>query len=706
MNMDNELSKHFKLKSGMSLSSSKVRKIWETDVFKQVLNSSPWSTYYNKDHIYVDPTTGAVTNDGYVYGNVYSNLERNNHTEKTNQYNFNLDLETKIVEGLVNNTRASYDLEFWNSSDFWADDVVTDIWNGADGNSNVTKEKKGKGKWQIEDIISYSKTIGEHNILMLSGVSLEGYTEEYSKGYMSGAPGTDYASNSFDAGYTGADLGSYETGWRTMGIPVRFDYNYNHKYFFQANCRTDASSKFMPEKRWGFFPSLSVGWTISEESFMDNYKDWLTQLKLRANWGKSGNNRIDDYSAYTMLSTTTDNTVVFGRSPLIYRQGWSASTYGNPNISWEKTTGSNIGVDWSLFQGSFSGSFDVFKKVTSDMLLQLPLPLSFGSIKNSSQQDVTPWQNAGSVDNTGYEIVLSYKKTIDDLSFEIRGNFSQVANKITKLGEDGNAVLGSYYNANGIQQTYLTYSAVGFPIGMFYGWKIDRTKYANGIWHSSDGDASGNIPASAGALPASGSKVGDFIYTDMNGDGVINEQDKTFIGSPHPKFTYGFNINVAYKNFELTAFFQGVYGNKILNTMRYYSYGYHGTASAVGNSTVPDLLSNSWQAGVNEDAEFPRVSDKNDAVYMNNYRLSDFYIEDGSYCRLKNLQLSYLVPKKTIEKMKLTNMKLSVGATNLFTWTKYTGFDPEIGGDNISLGVDQGTYPQCRTYMGSITIEF
>jgi hypothetical protein len=239
------------------------------------------------------------------------------------------------------------------------------------------------------------------------------------------------------------------------------------------------------------------------------------------------------------------------------------------------------------------------------------------------------------------------------------------------------------------------------PIGMFYGYKIDYSKHANGIWHTSDSEDGTVIPGSAGATPEGTIKPGDFIFVDMNGDGVINDNDKTYLGSPHPKALYGLNINLQYKGIGLTAFFQGVYGNKVFNTMRYYSHAFH------DNSVVPELYEESWRAGENEDAKYPRIT--NQFVDNNNYRISDFYIENGSYLRLKNVQLGYMIPVKWSEKIKMNNLRIAIGATNLFTLTNYTGFDPEVGADEIykrPLGVDFGVYPQNRTYLGSITIDF
>jgi hypothetical protein len=370
----------------------------------------------------------------------------------------------------------------------------------------------------------------------------------------------------------------------------------------------------------------------------------------------------------------------------MYKPAWSASGMGNPNILWEKTSASNLGLDFGLFNYSVSGSVDVFLRKTSDMLLKLPMVLSSGMSGSE------PWQNAGEVSNNGYEITLGWKKKIGKFDVDINGNFTKIHNKVTKLGEEGNPVWGGYLT-NASLNTFTTYTAVGQPIGMFYGWKIDKTTYSNGIWHEQDRETLALKP-----VPSEYTTPGDFIFMDLNGDNKIDENDKTYIGNPHPDFMYSLNMTFRYGGFELTAFFQGVQGNDIFNVQRYDFYGYHG-----GNNAVQGLIQNSYTLE-NENAPYPRLTNTID--YNRNYRISDFYIEDGSYLRLRNLQFAYTFPKKITGKLGLGSLKAYIGGYNLITITGYSGFDPEIGNEsNTFMGIDRGSYPQARTYMAGIIMD-
>jgi hypothetical protein len=407
-------------------------------------------------------------------------------------------------------------------------------------------------------------------------------------------------------------------------------------------------------------------------------------LKLRANWGASGNNRIDEYASYTVIGTN-NNFYAYGRNTL-YKPAWSADGMGNPDILWEKTSAGNLGLDFGLFDYSLYGSVDVFLRKTSNMLLKLPMVLSSG------MPGTEPWQNAGEVTNNGFEMTLGWKKKIGKFELDINGNFTKINNKVTKLGEEGNPVWGGYLT-NASLNSYTTYTAVGQPIGMFYGWKIDKTRYDNGIWHEQDRE---NIYLKP--VPSEYTTPGDFIFMDLNGDNKIDENDKTFIGNPHPDFMYGLNLLFKYSGFELTVFFQGVQGNEIFNVQRYYFYGYHGS-----NNAVQGLIDDSYTLN-NQEALYPRLTNTID--YNRNYRISDFYVEDGSYLRLKNLQFAYTFPKKVIEKIKLGNLKVYVGGYNLITITNYSGFDPEIGNEgNTFIGIDRGAYPQARTFMAGIIMD-
>jgi TonB-dependent starch-binding outer membrane protein SusC len=328
------------------------------------------------------------------------------------------------------------------------------------------------------------------------------------------------------------------------------------------------------------------------------------------------------------------------------------------------------------------------------MLLRLPVVLSSGMTDS-------PWQNSGEVRNYGFEITTSYKRNFNDFSFDVGVNFTKIYNNVEKLGQNDEPVWGGYQdmNSEAIKSTYLTYTAVGHPIGQFYGWKIDKSLYANGIWRQEDKNAN----FAGRALPTSPSNViaGDYIFKDLNGDGKIDESDKTYLGSPLPNFTYGLNLYFKYKAVDLTMFFQGVYGNKIFNMEKYWLEAFHYSNK---NNTSNDLLANSWTPS-NQDAKYPmmRASVDNN----NNYRVSDFYIEDGSYLRLKNLQLGFTFPQKWVKLIKLSSFRVYVGAYNLLTFTKYSGFDPEIGNQsNTAMGIDLGSFPQARTYTCGILVDF
>jgi len=624
--------------------------------------------------------------------NPYTRLWYADLNESANQFVNNLELTIDLGKSFMFTSRAGLDKYYETNTDFRKrnDPAIYVYYDDIKYDDNTYQEQhENRTKWQVENILSFNKSVSEHNISMVTAFALEGYKDEYITARKAMAPGYDSEFQSLDATYLSPTNSGSQTSWTSVGIPFRVDYNFMHRYFFQFNFRADASSIFSEGNRWGYFPSVSTGWTLTEESFLKQ-TDWLTHLKLRANWGASGNNRIDEYASQTVISGYTGvgsdkYYYVYGRNN-IYKPGWSAVGMGNPNIRWEKTSAGNLGLDFGLFDYSLSGSVDVFVRKTSDMLLKLPMVLSSG------MSGFEPWQNAGEVANNGFEVTLGWKKKIGKFELDINGNITKINNKVTKLGEEGNPVWGGYLN-NADLNSYSTYTAVGQPIGMFYGWKIDRTKYANGIWHEQDRE---NI--SLNPVPSEYTTPGDFMFMDLNGDNKIDENDKTYIGNPHPDFMYGLNMAFRYSNFELTFFFQGVQGNQIFNVQRYNFYGYHGS-----NNAVQGLIENSYTIN-NQEALYPRLTNTID--YNRNYRVSDFYVEDGSYLRLKNLQFAYTFPKKVVEKIKIGNLKAYVGGYNLITITKYSGFDPEIGNEsNTFMGIDRGAYPQARTFMAGIIMD-
>ncbi|HSO87091.1 MAG TPA: TonB-dependent receptor [Draconibacterium sp.] len=655
------------------------------NIFQYALSTEP--------HLTLQPETAfnwkgneLVSVDEALSWNPYTRLWYADMNESTNQFVNNLELAINLGKSFIFTTRAGLDNLYQTNTDFRkrSDPAIYVYYDDIKYDDNTYQERHEKRtKWQVENILSYNKSINEHNVNLVTAFALEGYNREYIIARKAMAPGYDPEFQSLDAAYLSPTNSGSETSWTSVGIPFRIDYNYKHKYFFQFNFRADASSIFSEGNRWGYFPSVSTGWTLTEESFLQE-TDWLTHLKIRANWGASGNNRIDEYASYTLISTS-NNFYAYGRNTL-YKPGWSASGMGNPDILWEKTSAGNLGIDFGLFEYSVSGSFDAFLRKTSNMLLKLPMVLSSGMSGSE------PWQNAGEVTNNGFEITLGWKKKIQKFEFDINGNFTKINNKVTKLGDEGNPVWGGYLS-NADLNSYTTYTAVGQPIGMFYGWKIDKTKYDNGIWHEQDRE---NI--SLKPVPSEYTVPGDFMFMDLNSDNKIDENDKTYIGNPHPDFMYGLNMAFRYSGFELTIFFQGVQGNEIFNVQRYNFYGYHGS-----NNAVQGLIENSYTTN-NESAPYPRLTNTID--YNRNYRVSDFYVEDGSYLRLKNLQFAYTFPKNLVEKIKLGNLKAYIGGYNLITITGYTGFDPEIGNEsNTFMGIDRGAYPQARTFMAGIIMD-
>lgn len=604
----------------------------------------------------------------------------------TNQILTNVELKIQLGKSFVFRSRGGLEKQFRKDTDFRRrnDPAVYEYFDDIQFDDNTMSEVNANtSKWQFENILTFDKSVNDHNIGMVAALALEGYGYDYVFSGKALAPGWTEEFQSLGASYLSPATTSTQTSWTAVGIPFRFNYNFLHKYFFQFNFRADASSIFSEGNRWGYFPSLSLGWTLSQESFLDNV-DWLTHLKIRANWGISGNNRIDEFASQTLISYYNTYSV-YGRNTL-YKPAWSAHGMGNPNILWEKTNAGNVGIDFGLFKYSLSGSFDVFLKHTSDMLLKLPMVLSSG------MSGYEPWQNAGEVNNYGFEITMGWKRTFGKFSMDINGNFAKINNIVTKLGEEGNPVWGGYMN-NANLDSYTTYTAVGQPIGMFYGWKIDRTKYENGIWREQDRET---IPLQH--VPSEYTVPGDYIFMDLNADNKIDENDKTYIGNPNPDFTYGLNLNFRYASLDLTIFFQGVQGNDIFNVQRYSFYGYHGD-----NNAVQGLIENSYTQE-NEDRPYPRLTNAID--YNQNYRVSDFYVEDGSYLRLKNLQLGYSFPRKVSEKLRVENIKIYIGGYNLITITGYTGFDPEIGIEsNTFMGIDRGAFPQARTFMGGIILD-
>jgi TonB-dependent starch-binding outer membrane protein SusC len=451
-----------------------------------------------------------------------------------------------------------------------------------------------------------------------------------------------------------------------------FNYSYKNRYLLTASIRRDGSSKFGSNSRYGIFPSVSAGWIVTNESFMENQK-WLDNFKLRASWGKVGNDAIA--SGLTVNQYKSDATYSYydiTGSNNSSVEGLNFSQLGNSYLKWEENHTLNLGFDATLLK-NISIGFSWFDRKTKNLLYAPPTTAMQGDAGS-------PTQNVMSFDNKGVEIELGYKGSINkDLSYSMNFNFSTYRNNVTYIdGNENTFINGGYYQAS--SNWYLTRTVVDRPVGSFYGYKCE------GIYQNlEEVEASGIYYSDPSAM------IGHFKFANINADTVINDEDRTFLGDPTPKFTYGYNLNVNYKNFDFNLFLQGVYGGKIFNYWR--SLSVFGGQQGAGSTDT-------WSE-TNTDASLPKYVVGGD--FLDN-RPSSFFIEDASYLRLKSIQLGYSITAiKGIERL-----RLYIQGTNLLTWTKYSGLDPEVNnGDATSRGIDYGGfYPVSRGYLVGLNVNF
>jgi TonB-linked SusC/RagA family outer membrane protein len=466
----------------------------------------------------------------------------------------------------------------------------------------------------------------------------------------------------------------------------RVNYDFAGKYLIGASIRADGATRFAPGKKWGTFPAVSAGWRIGEESFMDDIPA-VSELKLRGSYGLTGNWQIDDYR---FLSTVNGNMFYKFAGPALL-PAYAITDMASTNIKWETTVMSNVGLDVGLFDDRLTASVEWFNNQNRDMLLGVPLAPSLG-------YDRGPTENVGTVINRGLELTAGYRKATGAFQWSVGGNIAFIRNEFTELGT-GNVIFGPNFEGDPV-----TYTTEGQPIAYFFGWKVDRI-YQDQEEINADNALDGNP-----GTPYQNTRTapGDIRFQDLNGDGVVNNSDRTNIGHFLPDFSYGVNASANWKNFDLTMFWQGVGGNEVLNTNRYDLEG----MTRLFNAGTAVL--NRWTTpGQNTGVPRAIANDPN-----RNSRVSDRFVEDGSYLRLKNLALGYTLPTGLLSsfgKGFISSLRVYVSTQNLLTFTKYTGWDPEVGARSgidiprdvtLNSGVDYGQFPQARTITGGIQLGF
>ncbi len=573
--------------------------------------------------------------------------------KETKGYNLlgNIYAEATLWNKVVVKTLAGIDYKDWTSSSFspkyaWKPIPVPTSSRSEDWNRSLTL------LW--DNTVTYSDTFKEkHSITAMLGSSAQNNTYRYMNGSIKDFLSDNY--NQFNNGLKDPQVGGGTNDWSLLSFFGRMNYTYDNKYLLTATVRRDGTSRLSKENRWGTFPSFSAAWRFTEEHFYKQ-NNIFSDGKLRLGYGETGNQApLDNYAYVTRLKTSQ---YVFN--------GTAASTLyplvmPSPNVKWETVKQWNAGLDISLFKQRVNVSLDAYIKNTSNMLVSMSVPITTG------YSDIyTPQINAGKVQNKGWELSVTSHNTNGQLKWTTDANVSYNRNKIVKL--DGDVPI--YYG-------YQTHT-VGKPIGAFYGY------VTNGIFQNQNEVNNYALQIAGGTSP------GDIKFRDLDNNGVINEQDRTFLGNPTPSWIFSMNNSFNYKNFDLEIFLQGVAGNDIYNANRVSLEG----MSTVVNQTTKVL--DRW-TGEGTSNSIPR------AVYAdpnNNNRNSNRFIEDGSYLRLKNIKLGYTLPSKLTQKFYVSSARLYFSGQNLLTLTKYSGFDPEVS------GVDLGNYPLTRTFSMGVDIKF
>lgn len=513
--------------------------------------------------------------------------------------------------------------------------------------------------------LTFNKNFGKHSVNAI--VVIEQQTNKFSQ--ITGG-GENPISNDITqpVGLSKISFNGNESESALLSYIGRVNYEYNGKYLFGASFRRDGSSRFLPDERWGNFPAVSAGWRISEESFLAN-NNFVSDLKLRASYGVTGNNSSGDYAA---ISTISSNQIYqIGGAPVT---GYTIRALANPKLHWESTYMTNIGLDMGILNNQLTLSLEYFNNTTQDMIISRPVPISYG-------YDTNPFDNVGEVKNKGFELELGYAKSQGDFKYNVAGNISFVRNEVTSLGDKGTEIAqADWYGDN------LTLTKVGEPIGYFNGYVVD-----------------GLFQAGEPTTMQPNARPGDVRFKDVTGDGVLNSADKVNIGHFLPDFSYGVNFSANYKGFDASLFLQGVSGNQIYSIVK---YDLEGMTRLFNSGTA---VSDRWTP-TNTNTNVPRAvsGDPNQ-----NARASDRFVENGSYFRVKNLTLGYnFSTVGSFTKNALTKLRVYATMQNLLTITKYeSGYDPEIGNRNsmtngLTQGIDYGQFPQARSFVIGLQVGF
>ncbi len=645
--------------------------------------------------------------DGTIYNeqtNPLAALEQPGEKYHTDKFVSNFVAELDVYDGLKFRTSVGIDLAFWGSyghaqqyflsSKNYAYDIVTETTSyDKDGNeTTVSKTNYATSAWQsmnrsllwqVENVLSYEKSFGKHSLAVLLGQSA---LSSSSMNVGASAKGLMYPYDNWKISVNntlGQQKDGDRNGWGSWNsIPYRLasyfgrvSYNYDERYMIEATVRRDGSSRFGANNKWGNFPSVSVGWNIKNESFLRDVK-WLSAMKLRGSWGINGNDNIGDFRYAVYMNS--GNNYVFGSGANGTESivvGAKPSGLANPDVKWEESRQTDVGLDLAFFNNKLTFTIDYYDKKTNGMLLDMPVPQYSG--------DSAPIGNLGDMKNYGVEMEIGYRDRRGNFGWHVSANATYNKNKLTYLGDDSAALYGSSHKIG-----QLTRGVVGLPFPYFYGWKTD------GIFQNMN-EVNSYVNAD-GKLLQPNAQPGDVRFVDIDGNGAINDDDRTMIGKGMPDWTFGLNLGFEWKGFDFNLLLQGQAGCEIFNVTRRTDLYY---------INLPKTILNRW-TGEGSTDKHPRFT--YDSANQN-YRVSDLWLEDGSFLRARNLQIGYTLPQHLTRKVGISRLRIYFQAENLFTLTDYSGCDPEVTGGNgfgTEIGIDRGVYPQSRTFSVGVNLSF
>jgi len=674
VNTDNKLSDRWSMGNSLAFSrtsrydNGSGNRTFIHGAFTNIYQMLPTEPVYNPDGSFAGPTDTRLERRR----NAASQILLPERENIQNRLLGNLYVNFEPIPGLTFRTSFSTDLQARNtyfSEPPYREGLLEDLF------SNVNRSSDDFTFWLWENFATYEKSIGKHTFSVMAGTSAQSQQYKFLRA------SAEYESDAFTEVSNSALVNISETRMNEESLASIFGrviYNYDDRYLLTANIRRDGSSKFGPNNKFGVFPSFSAGWRVSEEAFFNS--ELFNDVKLRGGWGQVGSDAIGNFKYLAALNTGFN--YPFGNQQGTSSLGAALEELGNPNIQWETSTEWNVGADLGLLENRLTFTADYYEKTRTDMLLTLPLAGVSGLARTVD--------NVGELINKGLELSTNYRKVTGKFTYDLNVNLTTFSNEVVDI-DVLNEIVASTYSGSGA----VALVRVGQPLGVFYGLVTEglfqtegEVQAANAI----DGDES--TP-----FQLNGTAPGDFKYRDLDGDGRITGDDRQIIGSPVPDFTYGINANFRYGAIDMSLQFFGVQGNEVLNLAR----SIRESSGRSFNKSV--TVVNAWNGpGTSNTVPRPIVTDPNQ-----NVRVGTHLVEDGSFLRLRQLQIGYNFPETLLSRIGITQARAFLAGQNLLTFTKYSGNDPEIGfdGNNTAAnGIDQDLYPQARTYSVGLNISF